>query len=69
MGYSDVVPHELLDPGKKLQFLNWLAKLPADPWTKVRILFYWARATNSTITEDDVEYVTLGQAELTRDKG
>ena len=66
MTWLDLIPAELIDPEKKRDFLLWLAQLPVDLWTKKYILIEWCSTVGVALTEDMVQYVTGGRADLTR---
>ena len=64
--FVGLIPEEFLDPEKEREFLLWLLRLPVDNQTKKYILIDWTRLVGVALTEEMVEFVTLGRAEETR---
>jgi len=64
--FIGLIPEEFMDPEKEREFLLWLLSLPVDNQTRKYILIDWTRAVGVALTEDMVNFVTLGKAEETR---
>jgi hypothetical protein len=64
--FVGLIPEELIDPEKKREFLLWLLSLPVDTQTKKYILIDWTRLVGVALTEDMVDFITGGRAEITR---
>jgi hypothetical protein len=64
--FVGLIPEEFLDPEKKREFLLWLLRLPVDEQTKKYILIDWTRLVGVALTEDMVDFITGGHAEITR---
>ena len=64
--FVGLIPEEFLDPEKEREFLLWLLRQPVDNQTKKYILIDWTRIVGVALTEEMVEFVTLGRAEETR---
>lgn len=47
------IPTHFLQPGQKINFLNWIASIPAPSSAKRRLLTTWSEATRVNLTRAD----------------